>query len=321
MKPIRAVPDPVLIPLQGKQVAQPAVAVPQLRQTRIDEFFQARSLAPNTEKAYRHDLSYFLQWTEQNWADITPRQIAQFKSHLMEKHIDGQRIRSDASVRRILGTLQTFYAWLYRVRYVSDNPTLAIELPKIPEPEARALTAQQVEKIYQAAIALKFPERNMALISLLSHGLRASEASALNVSDFEIEKVYIRASKADSKGYVPIDLDAQMWIQQYLKIREADGEILEGESPLLLSHSPRNAGTRMSYNAIRKLMDKISAQAGFKVTSHQFRHTFGTEMVLSGMNPYHVRTLMRQKSEQTFRRYAKAADYIAAEQAFRQHRK
>jgi integrase/recombinase XerD len=320
MEPHDLIPEPVLIHLASKAVEPVPAASLELRLQRIDEFFQARSLAPNTEKAYRHDLSYFLRWTEQDWADITPRQIAQFKQHLLDPDTSGQSIRSDASVRRILGTLQTFYAWLHRVRYVANNPTLAIALPKSPAPTSRALTAKQVERICQVAISLKFPERNMALISLLSHGLRASEASALNLSDFELKRIYIRDSNADHPGFVPLDFDAQMWLQQYLQVRSADGETLEASRPLLLSHSPRNAGDRLSYNAIRKLMDTISAQVGFKLTAHQFRYTFGMDLMMSGMNPQHIRTLMRQQSEQAFRRYVTAADHMEAERAFQQYR-
>ncbi len=36
------------------------------------------------------------------------------------------------------------------------------------------------------------------------------------------------------------------------------------------------------------------------------------------MNPYHVMTLTRHKSVQSFRRYTKAADHAAAEAAFYQ---
>ncbi|MDZ4878237.1 MAG: hypothetical protein CLLPBCKN_007672 [Chroococcidiopsis cubana SAG 39.79] len=41
-----------------------------------------------------------------------------------------------------------------------------------------------------------------------------------------------------------------------------------------------------------------------------------TNLVLDGMNPYHVMTLTRHKSVQSFRRYTQAADRQAAEAAF-----
>jgi integrase/recombinase XerD len=72
----------------------------------------------------------------------------------------------------------------------------------------------------------------------------------------------------------------------------------------------------MGYHAIQKLMKGIAAQVGFDFHAHQFRHTFATNLVLKGMNLYHVMTLTRHKTTQSFRRYTKAADALAAEKAF-----
>jgi integrase/recombinase XerD len=158
----------------------------------------------------------------------------------------------------------------------------------------------------------------MALLSVLRHGLRAQEAAGLNLGDFDGQRVHIRQAKADSKGTVPLDLDAQMWVQQYLDWRAENGEALTDESPLFISHSNRNIGQRMGYHAVQKLMKAIATTVGFDFHAHQFRHTFATNLVLKGMNPYHVMTLTRHKSPQNFRRYTKAADALAAEQAFRE---
>jgi len=46
-------------------------------------------------------------------------------------------------------------------------------------------------------------------------------------------------------------------------------------------------------------------ETGLDLHAHQFRHTFATDLVLKGMNPYHVMTLTRHKSVQSFRRYTK----------------
>jgi integrase/recombinase XerD len=73
----------------------------------------------------------------------------------------------------------------------------------------------------------------------------------------------------------------------------------------------------MGYHAIQKQMKALAAIVGFDFYAHQFCHTFATNPVLKGMNPHHVMTLTRHKSSQTLRRYTKAADDIAAEQAFR----
>ncbi len=321
---IPKIPEPKLIALLPTSEKSPEkspkpIETTELRQLRIDEFLDARSIAPNTRKAYKEDLLRFVYWTNTAWALVTPRQVTQFKAYLLRVDgTTGKRILSDASAKRILQTLKNFLNWMTQSGYLDRNPTHAVHLPKLEEPQAQHLTAEQVLAIFNAAMGTSLPERNMALLSILSHGLRANEASNLNVEDFDGQRLKIRQAKADSKGTVPIGLDAQMWVQQYILWRESQGEALNAESPLLASHSNRNAGQRMGYHAIQKLMKALSKTVGFDFHAHQFRHTFATNLVLKGMNPYHAMTLTRHKSANSFRRYTKAADELAAEQAFRQ---
>ena len=315
-----SVPEPKLIVLSGNHSANRAAHLEsvEIRRSRIEEFLDARSLAVNTRKAYQDDLLRFVAWIQEPWNGITPRQVTQFKMFLLRVDDKGVRSLSDASAKRILQTLKNFLGWMTRSGYLDRDPSHDVHLPKLQEPEANHLTDEQVSAIFNAAMESSLPDRNMALLSILRHGLRAQEASNLNKGDFDGQRVKIRIAKADSKGTVPIDLDAQMWIERYIQWRESQGDVLTDESPLLASHSNRNAGDRMGYHAIQKLMKSISKTVGFDFHAHQFRHTFATNLVLKGMNPYHAMTLTRHKSAQTFRRYTKAADELAAEQAFRQ---
>jgi len=68
-------------------------------------------VSAKTQKAYRQDLQHFLRWTDAAWSAVTARQITQFKAHLLRKE-NGERMLSDATVKRILGTLKAFYGWL-----------------------------------------------------------------------------------------------------------------------------------------------------------------------------------------------------------------
>jgi integrase/recombinase XerD len=291
----------------------------------LTEFLQARSLAPNTQIAYRKDLQQFFSWRE-GWRStgdpgdylaLTPRHIGQFKTHLLRTEPDGRRRLSDASVGRMLGTVKTFYGWLVKAGYADRDPTRAVELPKLPEPLAQSLSDHQVQQIFEAAMETSLPERNLALLAVLSHGLRASEVSGLNRADYDGQRLQIRQAKHDSTGVVPLSPEAQRWVQQYLDWRDGGNAMLLGDAaPLFASHSQRNAGQRLGYHGIQKLMKALAQTVGFSFHAHQFRHTFATNLVLQGMNPYHVMTLTRHRSVQTFRRYTKAADQQAAEQAF-----
>ena len=86
MHPRKTIPDPVIVSLQPvpaqSEAARPSpfTEPSELRSLRIEEFLQARSLAPKSQKVYRQDLQYFLNWTATAWAAVTPRQVTQFKA-------------------------------------------------------------------------------------------------------------------------------------------------------------------------------------------------------------------------------------------------
>ena len=287
-----------------------------LRIMRLEEFLGAKALSFNSQKAYRQDLQTFLAWTNTSWASVTPRQVAQFKEHLLRCGKRGHAL-SDATVSRVLGTLKNFYKWMQRNGYVTTDPTCAVEVPKLVEPEAQNLSLDEVKRILEATAQTNLETRNLALVAVLLHGLRAGEVSALNVSDYDGQRLHIRKAKADSKGRVPLAKAGRDAVDLYLQWRKEDGDTLEPRSPLFLSHSRQNSGTRLSYGAIRKVIDQISECSGVKFHAHQFRHTFATNLVMEGMNPYHVMTLTRHKSIASFRRYTRAADQSAAEEEFR----
>lgn len=312
----KSVPDPLIVPLGSVETLAKSSSVSAAdaaqhpedgREPLIKAFLQGRSLAPKSQKAYRQDLQCFLDWTESSWAEVTPRQVAQFKAHLLRSDVKTQqRVLSDATVRRILGTLKNFYRWMVRSHQLSVDPTTGINLPKLKEPDAKNLKDSEVAQIYQAALSSSLPERNVALISVLLHGLRVEEVSALNLEDSDGDRLYIRA--ADQQALVPLEPVAQADLQAYLQWRESRGEVLQPKSPLFVSHSRRNTGDRLGYDGIRKVMEAIAQQTGIAFYAHQFRHTFASNLISQGMHPHHVRTLTRHKSAQSFRRYTKAAD-------------
>jgi site-specific recombinase XerD len=78
----------------------------------------------------------------------------------------------------------------------------------------------------------------------------------------------------------------------------------------------QDSGYRGIYNLIRDL----SHIAGLAepVHPHQLRHTFGTQLLLEGVDPEFVRNLMRIKSPQVFERYTKRALDEKASDRFRE---
>lgn len=254
--PTPRLPTPVITILQSvSSQADKAPSKPlSPRALRVQEFLQARSLQHKSLKAYQGDLQSFMDWTDAAWNQVTRRQVAQFKQYLL----DEKRLAPN-SVNRVMQTLKSFFRWLMRSGYVNTDPTTEVQQVNVPEPQAKDLEAEEVERIYQAIEQRRWKERDRALWTVLLHGLRAEEASNLNVGDCAGGELVIRQAKHDSTGEVPLTKEGQADLAGYLHWREnQEGQALTPEQPLFVSFSPRNRGQRLTYSGIRQVMGNVS---------------------------------------------------------------
>ena len=286
-----------------------------LRWRRVEEFLTARTLTPNSQRAYRRELQRFLDWTDRAWAEVTPRQIAQFKAHLLEQGL------STNSTNRALATLKSFFAWLMKAypETIQHNPTPAVSLEKVPLPPPRDLSEPELVALYSALGQRGETKlRDTALLAVLSHGLRAGEVCGLNVSDYDGVRLTICKAKDDSTGTVPLNRLSREELSAYLEWRQSQGELFP-DSPLFLSQGRNKGGSRLGYQGIYYIVKELGELAGIAdLTPHRLRHTYATNLLLKGMDSLHARTLTRHKSEASFQRYAKRAKAAAAERAFYQ---
>lgn len=212
-----AIPDPVVVSLVDRQPEVPSAlqspaAPTDLRQKKVDEFIQARSLKLKSEQAYRRDLQYFMEWTEQAWGNVTHRQVAQFKQFLLQ-----EKQLAPSSVNRVMRTLKSFYKWMLLSQYVSSDPTTGVQQEKVTQPQSQELEDEEVDRIYAAiAQVSKDPVRDRALFSVLLHGLRAEESINLNFQDYDGQQVTVREAKHDSVGEVPLTKQARSDLDAYV---------------------------------------------------------------------------------------------------------
>jgi integrase/recombinase XerD len=317
-----AIPDPIIVSLVGGKEtptipAARAASPTDLRQTKVDEFIAARSLKPKSEQAYRRDLQYFMDWTQQAWANVTRRQVAQFKQYLLQ-----ERKLAPNSVNRILRTLKTFYKWMLESEYISSDPTTGVKQEKVPEAQSQELEDEEVERIYAAiAQVSRDPLRDRALFSVLLHGLRAEEAINLNFEDYDGQQLVIRAAKHGSVGEVPLarqaraDLDAYM--QQRQTQAESKGQKVMAESPLFVSNSNRSRGQRLTYWGVQEVMSQLAEHTGIDLHAHRGRHTFCTNLIVKlEMDTALAMELSRHRDIRSFKRYTNRKNKVAAKRAF-----
>jgi integrase/recombinase XerD len=190
--------DPVLpiviVPLQGGKGEEPRrVDPPDTGHWQIEEFLRQTGKADNTQRTYRGQLVRFATWCDKSWLDVTPSDIGKYRRELKLKGL------KPTSINHALNTLRSFYQWLRRSNGYPMNqplPTDAIDLERQTEPEANHIDGDELAQIWQV---LEFEEktaiRDRAIIAVLSHGLRASEASNLNVEHWNGKILKVHRSK------------------------------------------------------------------------------------------------------------------------------
>jgi site-specific recombinase XerD len=312
------IPEPILVPFKSgltkPSLASAIAETPtDLRQLRVEEFLQARSLQPKSRKAYQRDLQVFMSWTDTAWNQVSRRQVAQFKQYLLEeKHL------APNSVNRTLQTLKTFFKWLVRSEYINSDPTTEIQQERVPESKAKDLEAEEVTRIYAAIEQRRWKERDRALWTVLLHGLRAEEVSNLNIEDYTDDELIVRQAKHDSTGEVPLTTEGRTDLNAYMTWLAIQlGQAPAPNQPLFVSFSPRSRGQRLTYWGIRQIVDQLAAATGIDLHSHRGRHTFATRLIVDlEMDPTLAMELTRHRDPRSFKRYTNRKTKLAAKRAF-----
>ena len=202
------------------------------RQNQVEEFFKSRHLSANTQRSYRQQFDRFLHWTDKAWQDISHRDILRYKLDLERSAL------SPASVAAALVALKSLFKALRSLGHVIHDPTIAIELPKNSKNESKPLSEAQRLALYKALEKRKRSRlRDTALLGVLTHGLRASEAAGLNVEDFNGQQLYIQRAKVEANQIVLLNLEVCRAIETYLAHRETKGELLAPTSPMFLNEA------------------------------------------------------------------------------------
>lgn len=323
-----------------------------LRWMRVEQWLSAKALSANTRRSYRKELKRFWHWTGKPWSQVVTWDITRYKDYLETATIQDpktgipKRQFSPNSVALAVRSLKSFFRWMQQAYYITENPTLAVSVPAESEPESKELTIVQVRALYAALENRGHSRsRDTALLAVLSHGLRAEEASLLNVEDYDGYRLHIRQAKQGATGRVPLDKDARAAMNAYLDWRKAQGDSLAAETPLFVNYSrnPKMKGNRLSYDGVYLIVKQIGQLAialtleqipdqpenceivdlvGWEIAAlakihpHQLRHTFASSLVLGGLDAYLAMALTRHKSITAFKRYSSKAREQQAEQAF-----
>jgi len=269
----------------------------------LDMLWMERGLSDNTLSAYRSDLLAFAGWLQHKGMNFQDAQDADIKVYLAS--VRGYSVRTLA---RRLSCLRRYYNYLVREGIMDHDPSARVEAPRLGRPLPKSLTETEVEQLLDAPhINTDLGLRDRTMLEVLyATGLRVSELVNLTILQVNLRQGLVRVTgKGNKERLVPLGLEAQDWIQRYLK--DARPGLVKHKVIDVLFVSRR--GSQMTRQAFWYLIKRYARMTGINKTlsPHILRHAFATHLLNHGADLRVVQMLLGHSDISTTQIYTHVA--------------
>lgn len=240
-----------------------------------------RSLSANTISSYKRDLIIFRKYLGNknisSWAGVSRSDINSFLLKRREAGVN------PSTVARELVAMKMFFRFLVQEGLLKEDPTSALETPRLWKRLPESLSVEEVERIIKTPktdMPIGFRDRT-CLELLYATGMRVSEAADLKINDINLDVGFVRChGKGDKERIVPLGKTARKYLGNYLSGVRTVLAKKNTEPYLFLSR----LGKRISRQSIWKMMKKYARRAGIKkkIGPHTLRHSFATHLLERG---------------------------------------
>lgn len=258
---------------------------------------------------YLKDFSFF---AKKHGAE-TPEKISQ---DLVKQY------RLSLNRRALYKSTQNYYLIALRsfLKYLGRHDIKAlvpekIELAKTDGRQITFLEEDELESLLnQPVLSTPQGRRDKAILDLLfSTGLRVSELCQLKIADINLDRSEFSVKgKGGKVRVVFLDHEAKESLKRYLDLRHDKSEWLFIPYGHTNSQDTRNKmqDTNITPRSVQRMIHKYALQAGItkKVTPHVLRHSFATDLLMSGADLRSVQTLLGHSSVTTTQIYTHVTD-------------
>jgi integrase/recombinase XerD len=261
-----------------------------------------RGAAAHTIEAYTRDLSEFLAFLAAKGKGVKTASADHLRSFLAGLSRKGLAPTSRA---RKLSAIRQFFRFLLAEGLRADDPSSAIDSPKLPRPLPKILSLADVETLLATAQATcdqdadgAAKRRALRLYALLetlyATGLRVSELIALPravlTSD---DRVLVIKGKGGRERLVPLNDAARKALAAHLAAVKADEIERRKASPWLFPSG--SAAQHLTRQRFGQELKALAAEAGLepeRVSPHVLRHAFASHLLERGADLRTVQQLL-----------------------------
>ncbi len=271
----------------------------------LDMLWLERGLSDNTVSSYRTDLYKLNDWLDSKGSSYLTLDTFLLHNYLAWRIDQGFKATSTA---RLLSTLRRFYQFLIREQLRADDPTVALDSPKLPLRLPKDISEEQVDALLaEPDVQDPIELRDKAMLELLyATGLRVSELVGLQVHQLAFNLAYVRVTgKGNKDRLVPTGEEAQYWIQRFM--REGRKTLLrEQASDVLFPSNRAQHMTRQTFWHRIKLY-AVRANITSELSPHTLRHAFATHLLNHGADLRVVQMLLGHSDLSTTQIYTHVA--------------
>jgi len=258
-----------------------------------------RGLSRNTLSAYRSDLLQFGAFLDRRNLAATDARHGDLAAFLSELAAGPTPVAA-ATIGRKVACLRSFYRHLRREGIIEHDPTAELRGPRKSQRLPRVLSRDEVARL------LREPKgtdpralRDRALLEIMyACGLRASEATGLNLEDVDLEEGVVRArGKGSKERLVPIGRQAVGAVRVYCRrgrpalLRAgADRAGARASNQLFLNRR----GSGLTRQGLYKIVQGHARGAGLaeRMSPHTLRHTFATHLLAGGCDLHSLQEML-----------------------------
>ena len=256
-----------------------------------------RGAAANTLENYRRDLIDFQTFAAGKGRTAQEATARDIRGYLKRMTDAGFSARTAA---RRLSALRQFYRFLHAERLRNDDPTTAIDTPRLGATLPKYLTEEEVDLLFAAAVRHEGRDgiRLRALLeTIYSTGLRVSELVGLPLAAVARDgRMLIVEGKGGKERMAPLGDPAMDALEAYKAVRDdflPKGDTRKTAMKFLFPSSAREGHlTRVRF---AQMLKELGLEVGIdpkRVSPHVLRHSFASHLLANGADLRSLQTML-----------------------------